>query len=315
MTRLRYDRAPSASFLHQVGHDSFRALLQPRRAAGLPLDLQLREGDRAALYCGRARILTVRSDGDGLALGAHPTYASQPCARALMRTWRRGERGLEDALGTYLGGVAIRPAFTAGEGAIQARWMQLQQPWIPLDREAIIGGGTTPGAQVQEATRRVRELGPAWRQVQEPRGANEVDLLAIDPAGRVVLVELKKGRASDLYHAPLQLLRYAWEWAQKVGDLLPGLQRLVVARQHLGLLPVELPALTGALRLALAWGEEPPSTEVLRRLYRVRDQVERFLPPGTGPMEMWHLEGGGPAEQSHMADENRGSSPAPVTRR
>ncbi|MCA9572813.1 MAG: hypothetical protein KC656_33475, partial [Myxococcales bacterium] len=133
-----------------------------------------------------------------------------------------------------------------------------------------------------------------WKRPASPKGANELDQLAIDDRGRLVLVELKDARASEVVTAPLQALRYAWEWHAALDVLLPSLQALRAARMAVGLMPPDTPELTGELRAVVAWGEGSPSPEVLRRLAEVKATVDRHFPPGIPEVEVWCVTPDGP---------------------
>ena len=300
----RYGRAPSDALLALLADGALLSpLRQPWTVAGLPLDLQLREGDQVHLYCGLTRLLTAQPTRAGVRLRAHTTYTDQPCAAALFRTWAPAEPGFAQALQGYLSSVQVDPRHVNREGRVQAQWMALHEPWIPLDREAVIGR-TTSGARadalaapaVHAASLAVDRLAQAegWQRPHPPKGANELDQLAVDPQGRLVLVELKHARASEVVTAPLQALRYAWEWQAAQPGLLPALGRLLDARRRLGLAPPSTPDLTGDLRLAVAWGEGAPSAEVERRLRAVRRIVHDHLPPGLHEVELWSLREGRP---------------------
>ena len=156
----RYDRAPSERFLRHFERGGLLApLLERYTVAGLPLDVQFRVGDEAHLYCGQTRLLTVAGKVESVTVGAHRTYAKQESAADVMRSWRFDDVGFEGALRSYLAGVRVRERWTAKEGAVQAAWMGVTSPWIPIDREAVLGA---------------------------TRSGNELDQLAIDPDGRLV---------------------------------------------------------------------------------------------------------------------------------
>ena len=300
----RYARAPSGA-LRALLADG--ALLAPMRrpwiVSGLPLDLQFRERDEVHLYCGLTRVVAARRKGPWVELHAAKSYTSQACAARLFRLWPTGASGFDTALESYLGAVRVEPRWTDKEGRVQAAWMSTPTPWATLDREAMIGRSSTRDRdmaldhdEVRAATAEVRALTEAhgWARPGEPRRANEVDQLGIDASGRLVLVELKHGRASDLATAPLQVLRYTWEWHAAVESLVPSLVALWDARRALGLLANEVPPPRGEIRVVLAWGEMEPSPEMSRRLTRVLDITDTYLPPGVSPIEVWTMASGRP---------------------
>ena len=69
-------------------------------------------------------------------------------------------------------------------------------------------------------------------------GARKVDQLAIDPEGRLVLIELKDAEANDdrLYYVPVQLLQYLWEWHGALEIVQTDLRELIEARATFGLM-------------------------------------------------------------------------------
>lgn len=190
------------------------------------------------------------------------------------------------------------------EGLVQAEWMAVREPWVTLDREAVLGRPSSAARAVALDVPAVRAAHDAvhalavagrWGRLADPKGANELDQLAVDPEGRLVLVELKAARASEVASAPLQALRYAWEWHDALPTVLPALGALLAARRRLGLIPVGTPDLTGELRVVVAWGEGNPSAEVHRRMLAVKEIVDAHMPPGSGGIEVWSLPGGTPA--------------------
>ncbi len=289
MNAIRYARAPSEALMHSLEDGLLAPLRQDWEVNELPLDLQLREHDTVHLYCGLTRLLEATLTQGVVHCSAHPTYTKQPCARPLMRRWRLDEPGLEGALSSYLAKVKVGRQWTNKEGSVQAAWMDRQDPLIPIDREAVIGGGADSYPQVDAAVTALWPHVRDWARLDGPKAANEVDLLGLDPEGRVAVVELKHGgaKADAIYYAPLQALRYAWEWADRLERLLPELEALVRAKQRLGMLPATLPTLRPELRVLVAWGGAEPSWEVRRRTQRVRAALRPYLPPGVADIELW----------------------------
>ena len=188
---------------------------------------------------------------------------------------------------------------------MQSAWAAVSSPWIPFDREAVIGypDGAARGSGRQfeaekEARRAVATLAAeaAWAALPEGKVAAELDQLAVDPLGRLVLIELKDSAASadSVYYAPLQLLQYIYEWSSALSELREGLDRLLQARTELGLTPRAAPPLLGGLRPVIAFGADRRSAEVRRRFEAVRAVVNRHLPESASAIEVWVMEGGLP---------------------
>ena len=296
---VRFERAPSPQLqaLFSAG-GLLEPLLRPLTASGLALDLQFREGDAFQLYCGQTSLIRGRLTSTGVALDAHKTYRQQAPATALLRTWEENESGFAEALDRYLAQVVVSTRWTGKEGQVQARWMHQRTPWVPIDREAVLGYADEAAREsaldnksVHAGIAEVQSLCAAegWKAPSTRIASNEVDQLAIDPKGRVVLVELKHGRGSDAYHAPLQVLRYAHEWSTALATIMPDLERLIAARQSLAMTPDNLPEVRSELRLVIAFGQVHPSAEVLCRLRRIVSEVEPYLPSGAAIIEIWSL--------------------------
>ena len=133
------------------------------------------------------------------------------------------------------------------------------------------------------------------------KGGRELDQLAIDPDGRLVLIELKdaeEGRPKDVFYSPFQLLQYVWEWHEALRNNAPRLLEQVqsLLDSRVDLLGLAKPAknLTGCIRPAVCFGHDGRSDEVRRRYRFVLDVCNRHLPEGVGPIETWEYGVGAP---------------------
>jgi hypothetical protein len=301
----RYARAPSSELRALLAPGGLLAALLDLRAVGglpLPADLHFRENDRVHVYCGLTRLLDVRLLRHWVQVRAHTTYSSQPCADGLFRAWSRDEAGLGEKVERYLAGVQIRPSHVRAEGAVQAAWAAVTDPWIPFDREAVLGyesklsQSAARSAEAVQAARMavtgVVKNDVTWAATSASKVNAELDQLAVDPSGRLVLIELKHGRASaaSVYYSPLQLLQYVHEWARAFDPVRADLRALIEARQAIGLSPPNMPALNGELRPVIAFGADLPSVEVRGRFEVVRAIANRHLPIGVPPIEAWTVD-------------------------
>lgn len=276
-------------------------LLARHVVAGLPLDVHLREGDHIHAYCGLTRLVDAWRSGGRVRVAAHHTYSRQACAGDLFRAWAPDEAGFGDTLASYLAGVAVKPALVRGEGAVQAAWAAVRAPCVPFDREAVLGYGDTTAqtkgrdfpavAAAKDEIEPVRIAG-RWAPMPEGKVGAKLDQLAIDPGGRLVLVELKNATAAppSVFYSPLQLLQYAHEWAAAFEAVSGQLANLVEARMRLGMSPSDMPKLGGGLRPVVGFGVDWRSAEVRARFETVRAIVNRHLPDGTSPIETWAME-------------------------
>ena len=286
----KYERAPS---------DELKNLLRPGRFLAPLLirgshnnhDLHFRPDDSVQIYRGLTSLLKLRfSKGSNLVtLTAHETYTGQECSRALFTTWKIDDHGFEKALDEYLNNVEVKKQWTDGEGDVQRRWAQVAEyqhhlwkchPWTPFDREATLSYSSAP--------------------------RREIDQLAVDPEGNLVLLELKDSgskASKSIYEAPRQIREYIDEWYYAFGgsEIRNQIQKLIDARKELGLTPDNVPQLGGGIRAAICFGnyrhsspprtpEEPPTSEVKRLYHEALDKANLNLPSGVPPIETWKLD-------------------------
>jgi hypothetical protein len=300
----RYSRAPSNALRAALEpRGVLGPLLQRRSVRGLALDVHLREGDHLHVYCGLTRLVDASLTRKHARIKAHPTYTNQACGTRLFRDWPLAEDGFAETLHHYYDNVLVGDRHLRGEGAVQAAWSALESPWFPFDREAVLGYGPMLGRAAGASPAVLAALsdlesmrGSGGWATPGPFGG-EVDQLGIDVQGRLVLIELKDAASSPskVYHSPLQLLQYVHEWAAAYEQVRPGLDALREARIAVGLSPPHLPMLSGGLRAVIGFGEDARSDEVRARFDVVLDIVNRHLPHGLAPIEVWKLTDGRPA--------------------
>ena len=304
-----YDRAP----VEQM-EDLCNGLLAPlvklnghakvEKHKHLPLDVQFRRQE-LHVYCGHARLVRAKCLPSLNQANISGAYAAE--SPLFKNSWRVGEN-LEPALCQFLAEVEVEGK-ACGEGALQARWASAARDWTMIDREASLSfpdidekkdfddqveNTIGPARQVIHEIARSR-TGPSW--AEPSKGGGQVDQLAVDARGNLVLVEIKDAGSSDsgrLFYAPLQLLKYVLIWHRALRQLAlwNQLTALVNARQRHGLAPKEL-ALTGGIRAAVCFGEFHPSEEIKRRFFEVLGVVNAFRPFGVDPIEVWEFKAGG----------------------
>lgn len=305
-----YDRAPSAGVLELLKPGGFLApliALNRRKVSGLNLDVHFRARDEVHVCCGGTVVLTVqrlmRPNGH-VSVKADDAYAVQACANGFFRQWSISEHGFATARDAYLSDVKIGPRWTEGEGAIQSLWSQATKLWVPFDREAVLAHPepNTEFTEVVIAQTKLIQISsaeiPAWSAPPEPsKGRSEVDQIAIDQDGRLVLIELKDASAggSEVYYAPYQLLQYVWEWHNALEEVRSDLQKVIDARVQVGL-SREVPPLTVAMRAAVGFGLDKRTDEVKHRYNRVLGIVNEHRPHGVDPIETWEYLDSGPRQ-------------------
>lgn len=322
-----YDRVPSPQLRELLAPGGILApLLEERTVAGVGLEVHLRRRDEVDLCCGLTCLVKGgRLGGGSVRVESHRTYASQPCASGLFlpgRTatigrgpymrglWTVGEPGFADALARFLENVEVAPRQTR-EGAVQARWSRLDEPWTVFDKEAALAYASVRerrdhlselfAASVERARRELEALALArrslpsrrdrWAMPPEPKDRLKLDQLGVDPAGKLVLAEIKdaSGSSPGVYYAPFQLLQNVWEWHFALDVVWGSLRELVGARVELGLTPANVPAVTGGIRAVVGFGDDTRSDEVRRRYAQVLAIASAHLPPGVAAIETWAL--------------------------
>ena len=307
-----YSRAPS---------DALKALLRPteflapflelpgKTDPGLPLDVHFRRHDEVHVYCGLTRILRARRNRNGsVSVSAHQAYRQQSCAEAILRRWNFAEaQEFKMALDAYVSQIKVDERHTGREGFIQAAWSRIDEPWTPFDREAVLEYRTrqesTKAREFQTVDQARCALEAIAKSPQKSSGqfepwampgvaGREVDQLAVDAEGRLVLIELKSASAtpSAVYYSPIQLLQYIWEWHNALPSVLVQLQQLIDARAELGLTDGETPRLSGGLRAAVCFDRDIESEQVKARYDSVLEIVNGHLPEGTPGIETWTMD-------------------------
>ena len=300
-----YERAPSSDLMRLLAKGGLLAPLidlKGRKVAGLYLDVHLRANDEVHVYCGLTRLMNVRRNKNGtVRASAHRTFSKQGCAKQLLRTWKVSEsEGFKKALDTFLWGVKVHPRHTAGEGEVQSMWARVTEPWIPFDKEAVLGGQGREHERVEAARTALEDIAASQDKLSGKRDrwslplskGREIDQLAIDSDGRLVLLELKDASAGNapVYFTPFQLLQYVWDWHEALECVRGRLQDLIDARVELGLTPGAIRRLVGGIRAAVCFAGDSRTDEVRRRYAQVLEVANRHLPPCVPPIETWALE-------------------------
>ena len=303
MPRPVYNRAPSPQFRELLSPGGFLSPLvglAAREIDGYRHDVHFRARDELHVYRGRTRLFVVKPvSSSELNLTAHPSYKRQPCAGNFLRRWKTHEPGFHEELDRYVNEIRGSTSFLSAEGAVQDQWSRVGFPWTPFDREGVLGGPHRAGrdfTQVESALAELNELATVQGWPAPSTTGTKVDQLAVDPEGRLVLLELKDAAKSsrEVYYSPFQLLQYVWEWNDVLEAIRSNLQAVIYARVEVGLTPVGLPPLEGGIRAAVGFGADQRSLEVRRRYTLTLDVVNRYFPDNIAPIETWAINESGP---------------------
>ena len=310
---IRYPRAPSDQLRGLLKPGKFLAPMMALNRAefkGTELDVHFRINDKIQVYCGRTTILTVQKlqrPARHLKVDADSSYKGQTLAKGtgLFGRWKIGDGGFIEALEAYLNVVDVNPSFTEGEGEVQSRWSRISEPWVPFDREAVLAHEsmehreeTKTFPEVEAALKSIQATArqQGWKEPELGVKARKVDQIAVDPQGRLVLIELKDAKTNDykVFYAPFQLLQYVWEWHYALEEVRADLRELIDARLSVGLTTAAMARPTGGLRAVVGFGTDDRTDEVRHRYGMVLDVANRHLPPHVAPIETWEHTRDGP---------------------
>jgi len=270
-------------------------------------DLQLRGYPNskrcwATLYCGITKVLDVferdgqfslKGKSDSLAWDRSWTEGRQ------LEEWRSAEERLDKYIDRAIRDVGDR--FT-NEGTIQAMLCtRAGDIFSVIDRETVIGFSNmaervTTYARLQGPLRAACPHDPARPWFVPKKFGGKLDLLAVDPDGRLVALEVKPGSATaGISWAPLQATFYAEllkAWSNEVGqESKEFLHRMLQQRIDLGLTRDPNRRLKYPLEIVpvVAIGGSPKSREALPRLKAVQNALLKAK-VGYPTLEVWQVE-------------------------
>lgn len=313
-----YDRRLTATELStlEIG-GLFRSLVDRVLADPDLLDLQFRGPKRqASLYVGLNRVLSINWIGASNArLETHATYqqvagykpawaAPQPVS-ALAAEWSQVDQWLDAVI------PLVNTSFIVPEGRLHAGLVVSSgRGFVVIDREAAIRfRNAAEKAATWEARRTayvsaVANSGPDAYLHSAPGLGTGADMLAIDDHGRLLVIEVKSGGATNgVAWLPAQVGLYAdlfRRWTQQdPAHALSVLAGMLEQRQRLGLAPAEAPKPLLPLEVVpvAAIGGAIPSTKALPRMEHVQKALSAvgLCTPAT---LVWRLDDDGhPATQ------------------
>jgi len=264
--KVRYKRALSPNILKALLPKGVLRFLVSDLPSNDPyaLDIQLREKDKLFYYHGTTSLLTIKLKDVGgnikIKATADEAYSKRAEYKELMRTWVQAEDDkLRKAFLAYLPSAidAANPkCYSKGtEGYWQNRlcidWGRRALPrekFIIIDRECAIGSDSKeemdkfyhalhkPYAEIR--TRLQTNEPKVFGKVREKSFGDELDMLALDEQGNLVVIELKYGsNLSGIYWGPLQVLVYRDAFENKLAEIGRDIMELVAQKISLGLLP------------------------------------------------------------------------------
>jgi hypothetical protein len=321
---MRYDRRVSEALLNAIEDEGpLAGLIDVVRADRGTRDLQLRRARGvecwATLYVGLTKVLDIKERNGQFRLDAHPTYTSLPEFDVTWRQWQ----DLADlqntwyAVLTYVEAAiaSVRAEFTNGEGAVQAALLSgAAEQFRTIDREVVLAHTNTASRNatlnpveiaLNEALGAANDGAPWWPGARSRVSfGGELDVLAIDEAGRLLTIEVKPANTvAGIAKSPAQVALYAtlWSmWLDETDESEHVLQGMLDQRARLGLgRPGPAPTPESVVPV-VAIGPGKLSKEALPRLRQVAQAVQPVLQarPSVQPLEVWLVdEQGCPVEK------------------
>lgn len=300
-----YDRTASQALLDALKPKGVFPYLAEIAHTQHLADLQLRgyPGKKrcwATLYVGLTKVLDVfEKRGEFWLKGkAHPLWDTEWEIRQPADHWHTLVEPIRQYLDATIGGVAKQ--FT-NEGAVQAMLCtRASALFSVIDREAVIGFSNTAERistyeRLQKPLHDACVLEPAPKWFKPKKFGGELDLLAVDPQGRLLVIEIKPGSStSGITWAPLQAMFYAElfrAWSAEAGEAShANLQSMLKQRVTLGLTQDPVRSLRYPLEIVpvIAIGGEP-SNAALARLWVVRDALLASHADWSN-LEVWRVE-------------------------
>jgi len=324
---VRYDRRVSEEFLTHFLPDGVATnLVDLVRYARYPVDLQLRKDPKsgaqhATLYVGLTSVLKVAGDKRGrLKLDVHPTHAKNGRFDAGWKTWRTPEElaAIWGEVELYLDRVIPIAAekHASAEGNVQSaiatyggtgrRFTVLDREVMPAYRDEVLKKELLAecGAPILAALKQASfDFGAA-----PDKFGTECDILGLDPAGRVMAVEVKPYAGGSIAWVAAQAAMYARifkQWLDQDQDAATILSGAWKQRVALGLTDSAsaAPAADGSVVPVVAL-QRGASAEMIRRMLTVRD-VLAAADLGTDPIEVYEVNAAGaliPLDESRKPD-------------
>ncbi len=318
---MRYDRTPSQEFLNLFQPNKILSFLTediiPQKQTGLlVLDVQFRENNKAAIYCGTTSLLSIHliKNASVIDITAHKTYKVQDSDFRLIKKWDLSltePRDLKKALIGYLKNIVVKPKYWKKEGTIQVKYQyvlgknwDIGLPWMVFDREAVIGYDEKSAKKRMQVLimKRVAPLlnkinQKGWARLDVGKFENELDLIGVSSDGyQLVAIEVKHCSNSKVYYSPLQVFSYVLQWEEALSypenrkKIVCDINSLIQAKKDIGLLPKDGPMLkeNASIKPVIALDKiEHLSREMLNRFREVVEMVKEER----SDLEIWEFPG------------------------
>ena len=277
------------------------------------LDIQIREDNEIMYYHGTTRLLSVKFSNNAktkvwfATASADEAYGGYPECSKEYSSLMKKPWPLKDAIvfknawQAYLEAAlkGVKPQYYSNkqEGYWQNRlciqfgpfWTPNDE-WLVIDRECVIGFDNTPEKEKHYAEAKqsfsaikckLQHDNPAqWGQPDDKSFGDEVDMLAINKSGELVVIELKHGKnTSGIYWGPLQVGTYYQAFKTALLAIKEEIRAVALQKIDLGLLPSSARerVKTATLDLAtpvLAIADPKPKSRCWTKMPKVNELVK-----------------------------------------
>lgn len=293
------------------------------------LDLRLRArpghtGARATLYLGLTQVLHVHHHGPGrfkLEGQGGKGFAEKLDPTLFDRSWAQPQplsalASVWPAVMIYVrAAVAAAPSrYLTSEGLVQARLGRGGENFVTIDREIVINFASQPIKDVAlsdevagiRAAREKLALSHRWAERDKPFG-DELDMLAVDRQGRVLVVEVKHGGDTPgVGWTPAQVARYlrlcqlwvdATPWASSI------LNGMLQQAREIGLVTDLSFEVADPLTLVpvIAIGEPVKNATVASERMRLVHDALAEQDVDLGGLQVWSVDAGGSVENRGLS--------------
>ena len=331
-SKVTFRRVVSPALAAALAEGGALAWLLARLKSAAPLvDVQLPSGGGRSwvtAYFGLTSVLDLYESNGTFHLTAHETHQG---AGAFSPQWAVAQTSasltaqraeIEGYIDRILAAGGVDERYTGCEGRVQSLMSaRTHTEFGVVQREAVLAFSSKPVREslalpfrqrIWQAAARSPDSPPWWPTVRnhheaEPRLGLEADLLGWDPAGRLLVIEVKPADAVEgIAWAPAQARMYAEMfalWLDTDPHARSSLVEMAAQRASLGLpapasqLPAQ-PAMRVVPVIAIGHGSRSP--QALTRLAQVHTALEA-LPahsPRLDPLEVWHVDDQG--ERQHQ---------------
>jgi hypothetical protein len=298
------DRRVAESLLSLLlGDGSLRAFVQEDLRVR---DMQLRAapGDApsgrgtASVYVGMSAVLSVDVSQRGARLRTHRTYRDRTPVSLPWGEWRNDDAEvLQGRVVEFLEWAveAVDERWIAKEGRVHAALAAHDHgSFVSVNREVSIGFTTAAERDGWLATTTDAVAGTleqiTW--ANSKRLGTGLDILGLDPSGRLLAIEAKPaGASSGIQSGPLQVWVYAQmmlDWWRQTSDAAGIISGMAEQRHRLGFCPLP-PSIPERVEVVpvLAIGSGQVSSRALDRARTLGKALSAHTGDGLAPIELW----------------------------